>query len=330
MTNRLSQVALLIEEQSSAFEAGAATEIFAPPLYALTICAASPHTTTRGGLIAPAHGLEALETADTIIVPDRPMQTVAPAVGTALARAHARGARLIASGGGVFTLAEAGVLDGRRVATHRDLTTTLQQRFPGVRVEPDALFADDGDVLTAAGSAAALDLGLHVIRLDHGAETGCVVAKRLAFPVHRDGFQSQSVERPMPAVHDESLTPLLSWAQARLHEPVGVAELAAAAGISVATLHRRFQAQVGVPPLAWLTRGRVLIACRLLERGETRMEVVARRSGLGTASHLRTVMRRSLGTTPTEYRRRYGPDGGEPVGHRARRELGEARPIPIP
>ncbi|MFI5838765.1 helix-turn-helix domain-containing protein [Catenuloplanes sp. NPDC051500] len=307
MTILLSQVALLVEERSSAFEAGAATEIFGPPLYTLTICAAAPHTTMRGGLIAPAHGLEALDTAGTIVLPDRPMQAVAAEVITALTRAHARGARLIASGGGVFTLAAAGLLDGRRVTTHRDLAGLLHDQYPGVRVEPDSLFVDDGDILTAAGSAAALDLGLHVIRTDHGAETGCTVAKRLAFPVHRDGFQSQTVERAMPEVPDESLAPLLSWAQRRLHEPIGVAELATAAGISVATLHRRFQAQIGVTPLAWLTRGRVLIACRLLERGETRMEVIARRSGLGTASHLRTVLRRELGVTPTEYQRRYAP-----------------------
>lgn len=310
MTIRLSQVALLVEDGSSSFEAGAATEVFAPPLYALTICAAAGRTAMRGGLIAPSHGLEALGTAGTIVVPDRPAQVVPETVTAALIAARARGARLIASGGGVFTLAAAGLLDGRRVTTRRDLAPLLQDRYPAIRVAPDALFVDDGDVLTAAGSAAALDLGLHVVRTDHGAEIGCVVAKRLAFPVHRDGFQSQSVERMLPAVRDESLTPLLSWAQARLHEPVGVTQLAAAAGVSVATLHRRFQAQIGVSPLAWLTRGRLLIACRLLERGETRMEVVARRSGLGTASHLRIVMRRELGTTPTAYRQRYAASTG--------------------
>ncbi|MDP9796071.1 transcriptional regulator GlxA family with amidase domain [Catenuloplanes nepalensis] len=307
MTIRLSQVAVLVEEQASAFEVGAITEMLGPPHYDVTICAPAAGVEMRGGLLAPAAGgLDTLSGAGTVVIPDRPLTTVsAEPVTSALRAAHARGARMIAFGGGVFTLAAAGVLDGRRATTHRELAHTLQERFPGVRVEADPLFVDDGDVLTAAGSAAALDLGLHVIRTDHGAEVCCAVAKRLAFPVHRDGFQSQSVDRALPAIRDESVTPLLTWAQSRLHEPVGVAELAAAAGISVATLHRRFAAQVGVTPLAWLTRGRLLIACRLLERGETRIEVVARRSGLGTASHLRVVMRRELGLTPTEYQRRY-------------------------
>ncbi|MDR7274293.1 GlxA family transcriptional regulator [Catenuloplanes atrovinosus] len=306
MTIRLSQVAVLVAERASAFEVGAVTELLGPPHYDVTICAESGGTALRGGMLAPAAGLDPLTAAGTVVVPDRPLE-IEPgtAVLDALRGARARGARMIAFGGGVFTLAAAGVLDGRRVTTHRDLAQTLRDRFPAVRVEPDSLFVDDGEVLTAAGSAAALDLGLHVVRTDHGAEVCCAVAKRLAFPVHRDGFQSQSVERPLPAVRDESVTPLLTWAQARLHEPIGVADLAAAAGISVATLHRRFAGQVGVTPLAWLTRGRLLIACRLLERGETRMEVVARRSGLGTASHLRTVMRRELGMTPSAYQRRY-------------------------
>ncbi|MDR7325971.1 MULTISPECIES: GlxA family transcriptional regulator [Catenuloplanes] len=309
MTIRLSQVAVLVEEQASAFEVGAVTEMLGPPHYDVTICVPDDRTEMRGGLVArAAAGLDALAGAGTVVIPDRPLSTVPGApVTAALRRAHARGARMIAFGGGVFSLAAAGVLDGRRATTHRGLAQDLQERFPAVRVEADPLFVDDGDVLTAAGSAAALDLGLHVIRTDHGAEAGCAVAKRLAFPVHRDGFQSQSVDRALPRIRDDSVTPLLTWAQSRLHEPIGVAELAVAAGVSVATLHRRFAAQVGVPPLAWLTRGRLLIACRLLERGESRIEVVARRSGLGTASHLRVVMRRELGMTPSEYQRRYGP-----------------------
>jgi AraC family transcriptional activator FtrA len=176
---------------------------------------------------------------------------------------------------------------------------------------PDVLFVDDGDVLTAAGSAAALDLGLHLIRRDHGAEVANSVSRRLVFAAHRDGGQRQFIERPVPAVRDTSLAPVLAWAQQHLDRPLTVADLAARAATSQATLHRRFQAELGTTPLAWLTAERVALACRLIERGELRLDTVAHASGLGTAANLRTQLRRRTGLTPTAYRRRFG--NGEPV-----------------
>ncbi|KIX78551.1 AraC family transcriptional regulator, partial [Streptomyces sp. MBRL 601] len=224
----------------------------------------------------------------------------------AVRRAHARGARLLGFCSGAFTLAEAGVLDGRRATAHWQWADEFRTRFPSVRLEPDVLFVDDGDILTAAGSAAALDLGLHVVRRDHGAEVANSVSRRLVFAAHRDGGQRQFVERPMPDLPDESLAPVLAWAQERLDAPLTVADLAARAAVSPATLHRRFQAQLGTTPLTWLTRERLALACRLIERGESRFELVARRSGLGTAANLRTLMRRETGITPSAYKRRFG------------------------
>lgn len=147
-------------------------------------------------------------------------------------RAHARGARLIGFCSGAFTLAEAGLLDGRRAACHWMWADSFRARFPAVRLERDMLFVDDGDILTASGSASALDLGLHVVRRDHGAEIANAVSRRLVFAAHRDGGQRQFVERPVPDVPDESLGPLLAWAQERLDEPLTVADLAARAAVS--------------------------------------------------------------------------------------------------
>ncbi|MDQ0784979.1 helix-turn-helix domain-containing protein [Streptomyces sp. B3I8] len=313
------RVVVIVDENSNPFELGCASEIFGlhrpeigRDLYDFRLCSPEPRTVMRDGFftLTGVAGLEAADTADTLIVPNRPDVEVPrrPAVLDAVRRAHARGARLIGLCSGAFTLAEAGVLDGRRATAHWQWADSFRSRFPSVRLEADVLFVDDGDILTAAGSAAALDLGLHVVRRDHGAEIANFVSRRLVFAAHRDGGQRQFVERPVPDLPDESLAPLLTWAQERLDSPLTVSGLAARAAVSAATLHRRFQAQLGTTPLAWLTGERLTLACRLIERGESRFEVVARRSGLGSAANLRRLMRRETGITPSAYKRRFGPD----------------------
>ena len=312
----LQRVVVIVDENSNPFELACATEIFGlrrpelgRDLYDFRLCSPEPRTLMRDGFftLTGVAGLEAGDEADTLIVPNRPDVEVSrrPAVLDAIRRAHARGARLVGFCSGAFTLAEAGVLDGRRVTAHWQWADTFQARFPAVRLEPDVLFVDDGDILTAAGSAAALDLGLHVVRRDHGAEVANSVSRRLVFAAHRDGGQRQFVERPVPHLPDESLAPALAWAQERLNSPLTVADLAARAAVSPATLHRRFRSQLGTTPLAWLTRERVSLACRLIERGEARFDVVARLSGLGTAANLRTLMPRQTGLSPSAYRRRF-------------------------
>ncbi|MFF9544197.1 GlxA family transcriptional regulator [Streptomyces albidoflavus] len=312
------RVVVVVDEHSNPFELGCATEVFGlrrpelgRQLYDFRLCSPEPRTLMRDGFftLTGVAGLEAADAADTLIVPNRPDTEVPrwPAVLDAVRRAHARGARLVGFCSGAFTLAEAGVLDGRRATAHWQWADDFRARFPSVQLEPEVLFVDDGDILTAAGSAAALDLGLHLVRRDHGAEVANAVSRRLVFAAHREGGQRQFVERPMPDLPDESLAPVLAWAQERLDAPLTVAGLAARAAVSTATLHRRFQAQLGTTPLTWLTRERLALACRLIERGESRFEVVARRSGIGTAAHLRTLMRRETGITPSAYRSRFGP-----------------------
>jgi AraC family transcriptional regulator, transcriptional activator FtrA len=312
------RVAVLVDEGSNPFELGVATELFGlrrPELdrewYDFTICAASPSVRMHQGMftMTGVSGLAAAEAADTLIVPNRPdpQQRSAPAVLAVIRRAAARGARLVSFCTGAFTLAEAGVLDDRRATTHWRWADEFRSRFPAVHLEPEVLFVADGGVLTAAGSAAALDLGLHLIQQDHGAETANAVSRRLVFTGHRDGGQRQFIERPVPAVPDTSLTAVLEWARTRLDQPLTVAALAAQASTSQATLHRRFRAELGTTPLAWLTTERVTLACRLIERGELRLDRVAAASGLGTAANLRAQLRRHTGLSPSAYRRRFGP-----------------------
>ncbi|WP_309096794.1 helix-turn-helix domain-containing protein [Streptomyces sp.] len=323
-SQRPHRVAVIVDEGTNPFEVGVATELFGlprpelrlpGPLYEVTLCAPVPEVRMNHGFftLSGVPGLDAVDGADTLVVPGRPDNVVprVPAVLDAIRRAHARGTRVVSFCTGAFALAEAGLLDGRRAATHWRWADSFRRLHPRVLLEPDVLFVDEGDVLTAAGSAAALDLGLYLWRRDHGAEIANHVSRRLVFAAHRDGGQRQFVERPVPEVRDASLAPLLQWAQERLGEPLTVADLAARARVSPATLHRRFRAQLGTTPLAWLTGERVALACRLIERGEERLDVVAARSGLGTAANLRARLRRVTGLSPSAYRRRFGSGGGE-------------------
>ncbi|MEU7528847.1 helix-turn-helix domain-containing protein [Saccharothrix sp. NPDC042600] len=311
------RVVMVVDAGSNPFEMGVATELFGldrpelgdRPWYSFTLCAPGPVTMHNGFFtLTGVPGLEAVATADTVIVPNRPDPEVRPpgVVLEAVRAAALRGARMVSFCTGAFTLAHAGVLDGRSATTHWRWADLFGSLFPQVTLVPDVLYVEDGRVYTAAGSAAALDLGLHLLRLDHGAEVVNTVARRLVFAAHRDGGQRQFVKQPVPAVPDTSLTPLLDWARERLAEPLTVAALAARAALSPATLHRRFQQEVGTTPLAWLTAARVDLACALLERGETRLDVVARRSGLGSPSNLRARVRRRTGLSPSEYRARFG------------------------
>jgi AraC family transcriptional regulator, transcriptional activator FtrA len=319
------RVVVLVDEGSNPFELGVATELFGlrrpelgRPWYEFTLCAAQPAVRMHLGLftLSGVAGLDAADAADTLIVPNRPdpLAPAGPDVLAAIARAAARGARLVSFCTGAFTLADAGVLDGRRATTHWRWADEFGRRYPRVRLEPDVLFVEDGTVLTAAGSAASLDLGLHLIYRDHGAEIANAVSRRLVFAGHRDGGQRQFVERPVPAVPDTSLAPVLDWARQRLDQPLTVAGLAARAAASPATLHRRFRAELGTTPLAWLTAERITLACRLIERGELGLDRVASASGFGSGANLRAQMRRHTGLAPAAYRRRFGTARADPAG----------------
>ncbi|MFG2936510.1 GlxA family transcriptional regulator [Streptomyces sp. NPDC048282] len=320
------RVAVIVDAGTNPFEVGVATELFGLPRpelgltvppYEVTLCAPTREVRMNHSFftLTGVPGLEAVDAADTLVVPGRPDNVVPRGADVldAVRRAHARGVRVVSFCTGTFALAEAGLLDARPATTHWRWADAFRELHPRVLLRPDVLFVDDGDLLTASGSAAALDLGLHIWRQDHGAEIANAVSRRLVFASHRDGGQRQFVERPVPEVPDESLGPLLAWAQERLDEPLTVADLAARAAVSPATLHRRFRAQLGTTPLAWLTGERVALACRLIERGEERLDVVAARSGLGTSANLRARLRRETGLSPSGYRRRFGPVAREGV-----------------
>lgn len=310
------KVVVIVDDNSNPFELGCASEVFGLDrpelgrrLYDFRLCAPQPSTRMRDGFftLTGVDGLDAAEEADTLIVPNRP-DTEVPRrreVLAAVRRAHERGARLIGFCSGAFTLAEAGVLDGRRATAHWQWADSFRSRFPTVVFEEAVLYVDDGDILTAAGSAAALDLGLHVVRRDHGAEIANSVSRRLVFSANRDGGQKQFIAQPVPATLDESLGPVIRWAAEHLNESITVADLARHANVSVATLHRRFLAQLNTTPYAWLSRERVGMACRLLERGDLDMNAVAAAAGLGTTATLRTLVRQETGLTPTAYRQRF-------------------------
>jgi AraC family transcriptional regulator, transcriptional activator FtrA len=228
---------------------------------------------------------------------------ISPALCDALCRAHRRGARIVSLCTGAFTLAEAGLLDGRRATTHWRRAAELVERWPSVEVDPNVLFVESDNVWTSAGSAASLDLCLHLVRCDFGAEVATALARRLVVPPQRDGGQAQFVDDPVLVLPGADLFgETLAWMEEHLHEPVSVADLAARSAMSPRTFARRFRQTTGTTPHQWLLRQRINLARRLLETTEEPIEVIADRCGFGTAANLRIHFRRLVRTTPQAYR----------------------------
>jgi transcriptional regulator GlxA family with amidase domain len=282
------------------------------PFYELRLCGAvGRRAEAFGGFsIEVPYDLSGVAGADTVIV--MPFETwdlrgapAPPAVLEAIVRAHAGGARVASFCTGAFVLAAAGLLDGRPATTHWDSAERLAREYPSVRVDPRVLYVDDGDVLTSAGAAASIDLSLHIVRRDHGAEVANAMARRAVVPPHRDGGQAQYVEMPVPEPVADAFNATLRWATLHLDEPISVAELAAQAHMSPRTFARRFRATTGVTPHQWLLRQRVLHAQTLLETTDEPVEHVAHASGFGAASALRVHFQRALGTSPQAYRRTF-------------------------
>jgi AraC family transcriptional activator FtrA len=256
------------------------------------------------GVVVEA-GLEAVRAADSVIVPAWPRvgEPVPDEVAAALRDAHGAGARLMAICSGAFVLAATGLLDGRRAATHWRYAAALRAAHPAIEVDESVLYVDDGALLTSAGSAAGLDLCLHVVRRDHGASVANAVARRLVLAPHREGGQAQFIERPVAAPQDDRLRQAMDWALRHLDRRITVADLAARAFMSPRTFGRRFTEAVGQTPQSWLTAQRVQAALPLLERTDLPVEQIALHAGFGDAAALRKHFRRSLGVTPTQYRR---------------------------
>jgi transcriptional regulator GlxA family with amidase domain len=309
----LSSVAIVVYDGVSLFELGAACDVFGDhsggaPLYEVTVCAARAAVTTDAGLsVQVPAGLDAIGRARTVVVTPTSLEEQVPAaVLDALREARARGARLLSLCTGAFVLAAAGLLDGHTATTHWTECAELARRYPRVRVDPRVLYVDEGDLLTSAGSAASLDLCLHVVRQDFGAEVAARVARELVIPLHRDGGQAQYIEVPMPAHGgDDLLAATLVWLQAHLGEEVSVADLAARSAMSPRTFARRFAASTGTTPYQWVARERVRLAQRLLETTDLPVEAIARSCGLGSAANLRKQFGRALSTSPQSYRRTF-------------------------
>jgi transcriptional regulator GlxA family with amidase domain len=261
--------------------------------------------TDTGLRIRPDDGLDRLDSADLVVLTgceylDPPSRRLSGA----LLAAVDRGARVLAHCTGAFTLAASGLLDGRRATTHWRYADEFRRRFPHVELDPDVLYVDTGPVLTSAGTAAGIDASLYLIRQAHGAEVANAIARRMVVPPYRDGGQAQFIEQPVP-VGPDPLGSVLGWAAENAAEPLTVEALAARANLSPRTFARRFRATTGTTPYAWLIRQRVRLAERMLEAGDLPVEVVAHRSGFGSAAVLREHFVRERGVSPHAYRRAF-------------------------
>ncbi|HYN96066.1 MAG TPA: helix-turn-helix domain-containing protein [Pilimelia sp.] len=307
-------VAVAVLDGAPAFELAVPYEVFGidrsdivAPWYDLRLCAAEPGElrTTAGMRVEAPYDLDEVVVADTVLVPacDRATQVDPPAaLLAALRAAHARGARIVSICTGAYILAAAGLLSGRRATTHWMNAHDLAHRYPEVRVDPTVLYVDEGDVLTSAGTAAAIDLCLHLVRRDHGAAVAAEVARRMVVPPHREGGQAQlPVPPPRPAATG-GLAPVLDWARRRLAEPLTVADFAREARLSERTLARRFRDELGTTPLQWLLTQRVRLAQELLEATDEPVERIAHRTGFGSAASLRQHFGRLTTVSPQTYR----------------------------
>jgi transcriptional regulator GlxA family with amidase domain len=318
------RVAVLALGDVVAFELGAPHRIFSAavdhdltPLYDVRVCSldGGPVRTSSGFTVQPDHGPELLEWADTVIVATidggRPTCEVAPLPG-GLAAAFATvrpDARIVSFCSAAFVLAELGLLDGKTATTHWVLTDLMRERYPKINVDPDVLFVDEGRILTSAGAGAAVDLCLHLVRLDHGTAIANAVARRCVVPPWREGGQAQFIERPVPDEQDRSTSEARAWALANLDRPLSIDDLARRANMSRRSFTRKFREEVGQSPTQWLICQRIEHARHLLEATDLTVDQIARRSGLGTAVSLRQHLRGTLGVSPSAYRKTFRRDG---------------------
>ncbi|KAA0598712.1 MULTISPECIES: transcriptional regulator FtrA [Azospirillum] len=299
------------------FEFGVAVEVFGlprpelgPDWYRFAVAALDPGPLrAMGGIRVEADGgIDLLDQADIIVVPGwRGAREPAPErLVAALRRADARGARILSICSGAFVLAAAGLLSGRRATTHWRYASMLTDLYPDIQVVPDVLYVDEGNILTSAGSAAGIDLCLHLVRRDFGPEAANSVARRLVVQPHREGGQAQFIEAPVPTAREGArLAPLLDHLRETLVEDHSLSSMASRAGMSLRTFLRRFQAMTGTTPGEWLLMERLTRARDLLERSSLPVEEVATLTGFGSAATLRHHFRQRLGLSPANYRARF-------------------------
>ena len=316
------RVAVLVREKVLSFELAIVHRLFGQArteggaeLYEVVTCAPSPGRirTDADFPIDVAHGLEALDEAQTVVVPGsqldfasfgEPPGAPADAFSEAVeAMSRIRpGTRVASICTGSFVLAAAGLLDGKRATTHWRSAEPFRLRFPDVVFDLDVLYTDDDGVLTSAGAASGIDLCLHMIRTDHGAAVANEVARGTVVPPHRAGGQAQYVQRPVPHPRVSSTSRAREWALANLHRPVTLRDLAARESTSTRTFTRRFRDEIGTSPGQWLTHQRVQRACALLERSDLSIDEVATAAGFGSTSSMRLHLHAELGVSPSAYR----------------------------
>lgn len=326
MLEKLEKVVVPLLPHVEMFELGVACEVFGwdrsddgLPVYDFTLIAAGPDPvrTGFGYTIDVPFDPAPLDEADLILVPAGNIGSGPGLVPTPTEATHlepffehlraavARGTRVASMCNGAFVLGAAGLLDGRRCTTHWLHTDRLAQAFPAARVDPTVLYVDEHPVLTSAGTAAGIDMCLHIVRTAHGSRVANTIARRMVVPPHRDGGQAQYVSMPLPDHTSESLAPLLDWVTAHLDRTLSIPELAGRAHMSPRTFARRFTAEVGTTPARWLRDQRVLAAQRLLEETDHPIDIVADRVGFGSAGVLRQHFARLRHTTPLAYRRAF-------------------------
>ncbi|MBN6034288.1 GlxA family transcriptional regulator [Amycolatopsis sp. 195334CR] len=312
------RVAVLAIDEVVGYDMQIPTQLFktaargGKPLYDVRLCGIDdqPVRVSAGYTAVLDHGPEVLAEADTVIIPGTKVRgprregTLPDDIAAALALIRP-GTRIMSICTGAFVLGAAGLLDGRRATTHWAYADELRQLYPEIDVDEDVLFVDDGDVLTSAGLAAGVDLCLHVLRADHGSEVANTAARYCVVPPFREGGQSQFIERPVTDEGAGSTAATRAWALGRLGEPLDLAALAEHARMSVRTFSRRFRAETGLSPRAWLIQERVKHARHLLETTALPIDRVAQESGLGTSASLRQHLNAAIGVAPLTYRRTF-------------------------
>ncbi|MDE1163866.1 MAG: transcriptional regulator FtrA [Pseudomonas sp.] len=310
------QVVALLYDQLCTFEFGCAAEVFAlkrPELgvhwyeFASVAVDEGPITALGGITLLPTPGSATLETADTIIIPGwRDIEAPVPQkLIEQLQAAHARGARLCSICAGAFVLAAAGLLDGLQATTHWRHTERLAARYPRITVQANALYVDQGQIITAAGSASGLDMMLHLVRRDHGALVANRVAQRLVIPPHRDGGQAQYAHRQLVSASEGPVSALMDWVRSHLHLALTLDAMAQRAAMSTRTLHRCFIDGTGMTPYEWLLGERVAYARELLEQAQLPLSHVVEAAGFGSHESFRRHFRQRVGLSPNAYRKQF-------------------------
>jgi transcriptional regulator GlxA family with amidase domain len=313
---RMRTVVALVQDGVEPFGLGSICEVWAEPyhpeddnpVFDFKVASAMPGRVrgASGYDIVVEHGLDVTEAADLVcVVPKREYLEPSPEVAEAVRRAHDRGAVIFAHCTAAFVLGEAGLLDGRHCTTHWRHVDELVARYPEAKVDPDVLYVHDGNIVTGAGAAAGLDGALYLMRQTFGAHAAATAARRMVVPPHREGGQAQYISRPVPDCEAETLGPLLQWIVANLDQDLDVETLARRSLMSPRTFARRFRAETGATPHAWVTNQRVLRAEQLLEQSDRSIEWIAADVGFGNAATLRHHFSRVRGVSPQQYRRTF-------------------------